>query len=86
MRRFRGGGGGTRQHPYTHAANQPKKSHPKKNKHKQMYGEAQRHYMRAEAREALRLLNEILRQAPNVPEPYQLMGQIYEDQGDMQKV
>lgn len=51
-----------------------------------MYGEAQRHYMRAEAREALRLLNEILRQAPNVPEPYQLMGQIYEDQGDMQKV
>ena len=41
--------------------------------------------MRAEYREALRLLNEIIRQAPNVPDPYQLMGQIYEDQADVQK-
>lgn len=51
-----------------------------------MFGEAQRRYMRGETRESLRLLNEITRQAPNVPEPYQLMGTIYEDQGDLQKV
>ncbi len=51
-----------------------------------VYGEAQRFYMRAEYRDSLRLLNEITRQAPTVPEPYQLMGQIYEDQGDFKKV
>ncbi|EWM25349.1 transcription factor iiic-gamma subunit [Nannochloropsis gaditana] len=41
--------------------------------------------MRAEYREALRLLNEVVRQAPTVPDPYQTMGQIYEDQGEIQK-
>jgi len=41
-----------------------------------VYGEAQRHYMRAEYREALRLLNEVIRQAPTVPDPYQMMGQV----------
>lgn len=49
-------------------------------------GEAQRHYMRAEYKEALRLCNEILCIAPNVPDPYQLMGQIHEDQRELQRV
>ena len=41
-----------------------------------VYGEAQRHYMRAEYREALKMLNEVIRQAPTVPDPYQMMGQV----------
>lgn len=51
-----------------------------------VFGEAQRYYMRAEYGEALRLLNEMVRQAPSVPEPYRLIGQIYEDQRDLKKV
>ena len=31
-------------------------------------------------------MNEIIRNVPNVPDTYQLLGQIYEDQNDIKKV
>jgi Tfp pilus assembly protein PilF len=41
--------------------------------------------MRAEYREAENLLHEIIRKAPNVPDPYQLLAQIYEDEKKLKK-
>ena len=35
--------------------------------------------------QAIRLLGEVVRQAPNVPDPYHTMGMVYEEMGEEEK-
>ena len=48
-------------------------------------GEAELHYVNGENTKAIELLSQVCRQAPKHPEPYNIMGLIYESSGDSLK-
>jgi general transcription factor 3C polypeptide 3 (transcription factor C subunit 4) len=50
-----------------------------------MMGEANMLYASQQFAEAVTLLLEVVRQAPNVVDPYHTLGLIYEEMGDLQK-
>ena len=48
-----------------------------------LLGTAHMHYAAGDSDEAIPLLMEVIRNAPNFPDPYHTLGLIYKDRGDM---
>ena len=45
-------------------------------------GEANLQYVRGEVETAIRMCMEVIRQEPGVPEPFQTLSSLYEDEGE----
>ena len=50
-----------------------------------LMGEAHLCFARGAHEEAVAMCSEIIKQAPKCPDPFQLLGMIYEDKGEMEK-
>ncbi len=50
-----------------------------------LMGEAHLCFARGAHEEAIAMCSEIIKQAPKCPDPFQLLGMIYEDKGEMEK-